>query len=345
MMQRTPVPQTGPRHRISADDLSTARGVLDAAFLCIEPDDQKQRKAFEQLMPQLYVLRNKGCSFEQLTKLLSKSGFKLQPSTVKTYYSEMLATRLDLCQARMTEQLAVMAALRKKTAGAEMPAISSRVEAVLAAHRSNASGRIDSVLTGIVGEPAPALAAPAAGRVPAGELQAQAPAEPSSSAGAPTDESTVSLPTDSEKPAAKPVSKPQRATAPRPKPAQAVEAPEPPIVAPAVAATQAGDVTKTLRPLQPGVPPLKPRPADTVPPEVYEDGVMEHPAIPGLMLTLLARLYGAALEYIDVEGGGEILTETPDEKRKRVTWKKPVPVTNTRTGESFTQMDTGLFKR
>jgi hypothetical protein len=78
-----------------------------------------------------------------------------------------------------------------------------------------------------------------------------------------------------------------------------------------------------------------------VPAEVYEPGTLEHPAIPGLMLALEARLYGAALEYAD--GGGEIHIETADEKRFRVLWRQPQRPTATRTADSFTTMDTSLF--
>jgi len=42
------------------------------------------------MLPELYVLRDKGCSFEQITTLLNRCGLKLQPSTVKNYYNEML---------------------------------------------------------------------------------------------------------------------------------------------------------------------------------------------------------------------------------------------------------------
>ena len=93
--------------------------------------------------------------------------------------------------------------------------------------------------------------------------------------------------------------------------------------------------------LKDGPPPLKKR--ENVPSEIYLPGDLEHPKIPGLMLSLEARLYGAALEYADKDG--EIKIETLDEKRFRVSWKKPVAMTQTRTGDSFTKMDSSSYDK
>ena len=104
-----------------------------------------------------------------------------------------------------------------------------------------------------------------------------------------------------------------------------------------------GKSKKRLEPMQNGVPQLKRR--DSVPAHVYEPGELEHPAIPGLMLTLEHRLYGAALEYSDIDGpgAGKIEMETPDQKRFRVVWRHTIPATPTRTAGSFTKMDMSLF--
>lgn len=99
-----------------------------------------------------------------------------------------------------------------------------------------------------------------------------------------------------------------------------------------------------VSPLQEGVVPLPKR--DTIPADVYDpDKVLEHPAIPGLMLTRDQRLYGAALEYCDEEGeeAGVLKMESQDQKRFRTLWRQKVPVTETRTGQSFTKMDQSLF--
>ena len=102
-------------------------------------------------------------------------------------------------------------------------------------------------------------------------------------------------------------------------------------------------IPKKCTALTAGIAPLKKR--ESVPKEVYEPGLMEHPAIPGLMLTMEERVYGAGLEFCDVSGdeAGVYRTETADEKRFRVTWRKVVPPTPTRTADSFMAMDNTLF--
>ena len=136
----------GPWHRVSAPDFSTAEEVLKAAALLIVPEDQTQRQALEKLMPHLYVLKNIGFSFAQIAGLLGQCGFNLQPSGVRDYFREMLATRMDLCQERMNEQMLLMAEIRKETKGADMSAIFGRVSAIMDKQRSAAGSKIDAML-------------------------------------------------------------------------------------------------------------------------------------------------------------------------------------------------------
>jgi hypothetical protein len=56
---------------------------------------------------------------------------------------------------------------------------------------------------------------------------------------------------------------------------------------------------------------------------VYQEGELEHPALPGTMLTLDQRLCSVSLEFSDSDG--VIRLETLDEKRFRIFWKKPIP--------------------
>lgn len=63
---------------------------------------------------------------------------------------------------------------------------------------------------------------------------------------------------------------------------------------------------------------------DGVPEAVYQGGLLEHPAIEGLMLTKVERLYGSCLEIVDA--GGQERFETDLEKRFRIKWQKPIPV-------------------
>lgn len=121
----------GPLQRLPGAEISTAEIVFQAAMVLLVPEDRTNRKEFESLMPYLYVLRNKGCSWAQLTKLLTDCGIRLQPSTVRSYYSEMLATRKDICQAQLQEHLLLLAQIRKETEGAELSDIAGRVAALM----------------------------------------------------------------------------------------------------------------------------------------------------------------------------------------------------------------------
>jgi hypothetical protein len=382
--------RSGPLHRISSSDFAVAEEVLKTAALLIVPEDQKQRQAFEKLMPHLYVLRNKGCSWPQLTKLLGECGFNLQPSTVRAYFSEMLATRMDVCQGRMNEQIALLAAIRSETAGADVSAISGRVNAFMARLQQSAAPKLDAMFglpstpaNGRVIEAEPAT--PAGPARVAGSPQPSRPARPRPAArkppqGAESDDGHSDAPTgefgllglstppqapsngpsgfftlDTDPsphvPAAEPPGrKTSHGQARAPIAGGATPAAPAPAPAPAEAAQARtastpppGAIRKRISALQDGVPALNPR--DGVPAHVYQPGELEHPAIPGLILTLEQRLYGAGLEYCDEEGdeAGVLKVETPDEKRFRVTWRQRVPMTQTRTGSSFTKMDPALF--
>lgn len=80
--------RSGPLRRLPSAAISTVEASLQAAVEQLVPDDQTQRKAFDALMPYLYALRNKGCSWPQITKLLTDAGFVLQPSSVRGYYGK-----------------------------------------------------------------------------------------------------------------------------------------------------------------------------------------------------------------------------------------------------------------
>lgn len=74
-------------------------------------------------------------------------------------------------------------------------------------------------------------------------------------------------------------------------------------------------------PLRHGVKRLERR--DNVPEEVYMDCQLEHPAIPGLLLSRDDRLYSEHLEITDANGDERF--ETFVEFRFRIIWKKPIP--------------------
>lgn len=326
--------------RLGSTDVVVAEEVLKNAAHLMIPEDQTQRRAFEALMPWMYVLRNRGFSWAQLTSLLTECGFQLQPSTVRTYYSEMLASRLDICQARMNEQLALLEEIRQETRGAELPTIAGRVNSVLAEQRRRAESKV-SALFGHLATAAPPLPSDQGGQ------PSNRPARPdlnrshhradqAGNAVVRTSERQRPKPSPAhDRVVTEPSNGPQtanpRADTGHAKPASEQHDP------------RAVDVKKfECLKLQPGVVPVKQR--DGVPAAVYEDGILEHPAIPGLRLNLQERLYGAALEYKDMETG-EIHTESPNAKRFRLTWRKQVPKVPTRTDSAFVRMDVSVFRR
>ena len=84
-----------PIARINSDAAEVAfLGVMKG----VVPDNEKLRKAFRKCMPHLYSLRNKGCSWTQITDLLNQVGIKLLSSTVRNYYYEMLTGITDIRQ-------------------------------------------------------------------------------------------------------------------------------------------------------------------------------------------------------------------------------------------------------
>lgn len=285
--------------RIPSTDFSTAEEVLKAAACLMVPEDQTQHQALVRLMPYLYVLKNKGCNFSQLATLLVECGFTLQPSMVRDYYYTALATRMDMCQERMNEQILLMAEIRKENKGGDVSSITDRVTAIMEKQRSAAASKIDNLFGG------GSSATPVAQTSAAGSNEA-----------------------------AKPLLAENKNSGLRPAPAfSPPESKSQNIASPAI----------SLRclPLKDGPQPLKKR--ENVPSEIYLPGDLEHPKIPGLMLSLDDRLYGAALEYADEND--EVKLETLDEKRFRVLWKHPIAMTPTMTGGSFTKMDESLFKK
>jgi len=356
------VRQVGPRARLQDTTFSTAEQVLNAAMLLIVPDDQTQRQAIEKLMPYLYVLRKKGCSWAQLTHLLSESGFKLQSSTVRSYYNEMLESRMDMCQDRMSEQILLLAELRKQNKSADLSGVSHRVAAIMEQQRSTAAPKIDELFG----------------------LQNKAPGAPSfeqRGPASPAHEKALPVRSGQREPAS-PASE-------KTPPEQSSQNKETPISTSLANTIESGfgllgtTIQKTTHATKPGffdldnepaIPDLKVRPetkeisaatphskpfvtlicrtppADAkqlphnpkLPALVYANDQLEHPAIPGLILTTSQRRCSIALEFTNTEDG-EIRFETMQEKRFRVMWTTPTAITPTSTARSFTQMDQSLF--
>lgn len=329
----------GPLRRLTAIDAIAVREMFMLAMQTIEPDDQTQRQLFAALMPNMYVLRQKGCSFMQLTTLLNQCGFKLQPSTVRTYYTEMLASKMDLCVAEMNDQLLVLAKVREISRGSEISGIAAKVVAAKEQQRTAAAARVDAVFAHVTKVPTALVLDDGKKNVTAAP-EARGKSSPPSAAPEPEDgfgllsKATTGNATIEVRPGGGFF-------------AMDEGAPQVPVIddgtktaaapaTPAPKSTPAADATAILRctKLQPNIPPLEQRPG--VPDAVYEEGLLEHPAIPRLMLTKDERLYGALLELFDTDG--VIRTETFDEKRFRIKWKQPIPVADTESMKNFVKM-------
>lgn len=353
----TQLSRTGPANRISDVDFLKAENIFISAMSIIVPDDRSQRKAFESLMPYMYVLRNKGCSWAQLTKLLNDCGLRLQPATVSTYYGEMLSSRLDICQEQMNEQILIMAEVRKESMGFDKELTAKRVSAVLTARTKSISETVDNFFG--VNQKAPTAAAPVENKnaSPSKKVEAikkQTPVEIETVAEdqndsfgllniAPQDSSKNKNgfidPTDDEdnKDAIYSVNNKQDSS-------KSVKIIEKTVgkSAPVAKKSKTNERHFVCEPLQPGVGVLDKR--NNVPEEVYLPGDLPHPMIDGLMLSMDARLYKAALEYKDMDTG-KIHIENTEEQRFRITWRKPVRMQESSTSSDFINLDPSLFKK
>lgn len=342
----------GPLRRMSGTDALAVRELLTLAMQTVEPDDQTQRQLFGALMPELFVLRKKGCSFAQLTLLLNQSGFKLQPATVRTYYNELLASKMELCEGRMDEQLVVLAKVQEITRGTEISTIAAKVAAIKESQRAAVASRVDAVFTQVVpmmpsqNKEKMQSAAPSVREKtppPSAAISAQSEIDESGFgllAGASTNNATVEVrpgagffALDDGAPQV-PVMDELHSAVPALARTGNMAAPATPATKFSKPVSEAVATSIRCAGLQLGVEPLEKRAG--LPSEVYDEGLLEHPAIPGLFLTRPERLYGALLEIIDLDG--VLRTETLDEKRFRIKWKRPIPAAETESKKRFVPM-------
>ena len=94
------------------------------------------------------------------------------------------------------------------------------------------------------------------------------------------------------------------------------------------------------KPLRTGFEQAKEKP--TVIPAVYQEGILEHPGIPGLHLNRAERMYGSFLEIVDIESGEERI-ETLLEKSLRIFWRRKGQRTHGSTDGDFTPMNLSIF--
>lgn len=324
--------------RMAAEDFATAEAVFKAAWLMDEPDELSQRKLFEKLLPLIHINRKRGYSFQKITKFLHAARFTLQLSTVKQYYYEMITDRHELIQKDINDHLLILNDINKLSGPAKNDAQSwadlatKHKERISRMATNKVSASLDVDYGYVQAAKKPALAAPSpATPKPANKTTApkpvssyddSAPAIPS----IPASNSLLSSMFDDlsgDGPVTKASMEPE-----------AIE-PETEVKAPAAASKL------TVCKLQPGIKPFPKK--EGVPPEVYLEGSLEHPAIPGLMLSMKERIYSAILEYTNEDG--EILTETANHKTFRYMWKHPVIPTKSSTEGDFKTMNNSLFAR
>jgi hypothetical protein len=316
----------GPLQRVGGVELAVAVKVLKAATRYILPEDMTQRQAFAIYLPELYVLRNKGCSFAQITTLLVECGVNLQPSTVRGYYSEMLADRLDECQRRMNEQILLMAEVRKVTVAVDPFTMAEKLTGINDRQRALAMEKIER-LFGMREHQITALPQTAVH-------------EPTKPEWATPNPKPLNNPILDDEPVVPNLTASGQSTIETNHPLPVEPAPQKPLVA--SPSPQTPDQPRNLRcmALQSGVKPLPQKPH--VPAEVYSPGDLEHPAIPGLILNLQQRLSSLSLHYLETDTG-ETHVESLHEKRFRIFWQKPIPMTPSSSSDSFVKMDMSLF--
>ena len=349
----TPQKSRGPLRRLLGSEVAAAEAVFNAGMELIVPQEQTQRQAFASLLPYLYVLRNKGCSWQQLTHLLTECGFMLKASTVRAYYSEMLATRQGICQEQMNKHMLLLAEGRKKTQGAETPSLTEKVLAMMKRQKATAESNAESKLEALFASPCSSPGPGPAMYTGPGETATPPHVENNKTAFRPTPENQSAAPVALH---ARMASGPLNQAAPLSKnPAflasdHACVAPDLTKKAhargaapswPTVNADTPAPPLLRCQPMAEGIKPLARR--DGVPAAVYVPGKMAHPAVPNLMLTLEQRLSSADLEFLNLQTG-EVRVETLHEKRFRVLWTVPIPMSPSRTGHQFTKMDMSLFR-
>ncbi len=317
-----PAAGRGTREKIPAAD--AIEEALRIAAITIRPDEVSGRQLIFRAMPQLYVMRQKGFSYTQLTRLLNEAitgrvgVARLQVSTVKGYYHEFLVERLDECNRFLVQ--ATQAADQVKAATQMSPADLER-EAMKYA-RSAAATRAGDGAARLLGlrESVP----PGVGAAP----RNAAPPQGGAAGGA-------APPTAARENAGRP---PTEAAAP-PKA----------VVSPAagegdgqsVAGVAAAGGQRLVCLAQP-TEFFKPEDTRENPQEYFSEAVLPHPSIPGLMLTKEQRMAKGRLRYLLNE---EETLENVAQMTNRMKWRRPAAVTPSRTAKDFTPMDMSLFAK
>ena len=323
--------------RVQIEDLDGIREVFQMAYLTQEPSERSQRQTVKALLPEIYMLRNKGYSFSQITDFMNSSikKFQLQTSTVRSYFTEMLVGRVDECIARMNEQMLMLSEVNKINKGAENSRIAAKAASILERQRSLANKKVDEVFGSqkTISDDGHEKHALAAASTPEKIMAAQSAAPPAPiGADIVGSEFGLTASVNQVDSGHKLDASPVNAFFSAPADIEPLES-----VDSAVSADKSSEII--CMPLRDGVKPLAKR--TDLGEDFHSDAILEHPAIPGLWLSLEARIYGALLE---MDEAGKVRLESVTEKSFRIKWTKPIPAAKSATDGNFVKMDLSLFK-
>lgn len=125
----------GKLKRLTDDEVATGIHFLRAAAIFYQPDNLTQRQAFSVFMPHLFVLRSLKRSFSDLAKFLRECGLNLQPSTIRTYYNEMLEDQMEACQRHLEEHKQLVAERLNEFRGKDISTIAEKLAELEAANQ------------------------------------------------------------------------------------------------------------------------------------------------------------------------------------------------------------------
>jgi hypothetical protein len=336
-----------PRQKIGNIDRRAITRTMEIAAIAVDPDEYTYRSVFRDTMPKLYVMRARGLSFRQIHWMLQQSGFPIALTTLRTYYYEYLPGMMAECQKYLKKSHKIIADADKAAAVTDRtPQRQATVLATRAAMTADIDTRAASQINAITairgsaaGTPmAPDTAASPANAGPATPTPALAPF-PSVGSGNPM-HPAVPSPAASTRAFARGLHQPaldapgSAATASPTRGGTAATTSSQQLPA----AGAPGGLRCTTEPLESQI-----EIGEGLPAEVFSDAVLEHPAIPALMLTRAQRLFIGRLEYRNAAGSPCL--EKGTEMMNRREWTPAVPPSVGRTSGDFVELDTTIIGR
>lgn len=89
-----------------------SRDALIRAFHNQVPANKWEKDAFNALFPEIYAIRGKGFSFQQITSLLHKLGFTMDRYAVRLYYMKNLVGIMALVDVKIKAQMLLLEQLK-----------------------------------------------------------------------------------------------------------------------------------------------------------------------------------------------------------------------------------------